>query len=512
MSRYFDEDTKKLLSIATQIAEIFEQEAPEIRPEFLMMAICIDKHNLMTGLIDYASEEIPEFRTIILADISESYGIKLPNVIHRIQKLDRSRSSFCQFDLNMEKVAGAAEEDWNKIKPGTKEPIAIDYFLGAFFLCRDKFEVLDLALMDCDFSRDDMFAYLSGASDLIDGNYPREDIENYGELEDFDDEMEPKKIPKGTSKVPVRRRSIRSIEAYLKRVIIDQDEAIRKLVRALKSDAAGLKDPKKPIGVFLFAGKTGVGKTELATQLANATGMKLKRFDMSEYVERHSAMRLYGAPPSYVGYEQGGQLTNFVSSNPSSVIILDEIEKAHASISDILLQIAEEGALTDGKGKLVKFDRTVIILTTNVGSKSAEKGRLGFSDGRKRDTEEAFDSAIKEFFRPEVRGRLTASIIFADLSPEAIKKITSLELKKLSERISISRKIEVRFSIKVREYITKVSRVDRYGARNIKSNIENLVGEALADYILQTKISRKQIITVSYREGKGFLFSHRKKK
>ena len=186
---------------------------------------------------------------------------------------------------------------------------------------------------------------------------------------------------------------------------------------AVKLARAGLREPNKPIGAYLFAGPTGVGKTEVARQLALTQGLELLRFDMSEYMERHTVSRLIGAPPGYVGYDQGGLLTDQVNQNPHSILLLDEIEKAHPDIYNILLQVMDNGTLTDTNGRVVDFRNVIIIMTTNAGAADAQRAEIGFGRGLK---EDEADAAIKRMFTPEFRNRLDAVIHFAALEPETI--------------------------------------------------------------------------------------------
>src|SRR5208337_5095073 len=207
------------------------------------------------------------------------------------------------------------------------------------------------------------------------------------------------------------------LEATLKRVVYGQDKAIDALSASIKLARAGLREPEKPIGNYLFSGPTGVGKTEVARQLAATLGIELIRFDMSEYMERHSVSRLIGAPPGYVGFDQGGLLTDAIDQHPHAVLLLDEIEKAHPDLFNILLQVMDHGKLTDHNGKTVDFRNVILIMTTNAGASDLAKAAIGFG----RETRAGEDEeAIKRLFTPEFRNRLDAIIAFAGLTPEIV--------------------------------------------------------------------------------------------
>jgi ATP-dependent Clp protease ATP-binding subunit ClpA len=295
------------------------------------------------------------------------------------------------------------------------------------------------------------------------------------------------------------------IEKHLRRTVIGQSLAIETLVQSIKLHEAKLKDPMKPIGVFLFAGHTGVGKTELARQLSVAAKIPMKRFDMSEYKEHHEYAKLIGSPPGYIGYGEGGQLTNFVKQNPACVVVFDEVDKANSDIMDLLLQITEEGTLTDGQGRVVSFAQAIVILTSNVGSREAARHPVGFSTGGGyllQSAARTFESAIKNYFRPELLGRLT-TVVFNPLAPESIAKITALELKKLAARFPG----RLRIAPSARRQLIRDSDTARYGARDIKRVIDRDLARPLADFILQHQASGETVITVTYREKDKYTFS-----
>ncbi|MCF6329880.1 MAG: ATP-dependent Clp protease ATP-binding subunit ClpA, partial [Henriciella sp.] len=215
-------------------------------------------------------------------------------------------------------------------------------------------------------------------------------------------------------------QQLKSLEADLKRVVFGQEEAISAVASAIKLSRAGLREPDKPIGSYLFTGPTGVGKTEVTKQLASILGVELHRFDMSEYMERHSVSRLIGSPPGYVGYDEGGLLTDAVLQTPHCVILLDEIEKAHPDLFNILLQVMDHGTLTDASGRKVDFRNVILVMTTNAGASDAAKNSIGFGRGRKDDEQQ---EALKRLFTPEFRNRLDSVITFGGLTPEIIEKV-----------------------------------------------------------------------------------------
>jgi ATP-dependent Clp protease ATP-binding subunit ClpB len=299
--------------------------------------------------------------------------------------------------------------------------------------------------------------------------------------------------------------SLGRVEKHLLRNVVGQPEAVAKVMEALELAESGLGDPRQPDGVFVFAGSTGVGKTELARQLAEVTKYPLKRFDMSEYKEDHEYAKLIGSPPGYVGYDEGGQLTNFVRSHPNAIILFDEVEKAHPNIMDLLLQIAEEGELSDGEGRTVDFSQTLIILTTNLGSAEASCHVAGFTGTTSSDRKATFKTAIEKYFKQEFLGRVTAVVIFNPLTSDDVAKIVRLEARKLAERFPGT----IRFTRAALARITAAVDPSRYGAREVKTVMKRDVMPALARFIRKEKCGETAVVTVSYR--RGFQFSAKKK-
>ena len=288
-------------------------------------------------------------------------------------------------------------------------------------------------------------------------------------------------------------KALKSLPIDLKRVVFGQDKAIEQVCSAVKLARAGLREPNKPIGSYLFAGPTGVGKTEVAKQLAMTQGLELLRFDMSEYMERHTVSRLIGAPPGYVGYDQGGLLTDAVNQNPHSILLLDEIEKAHPDIYNILLQVMDNGFLTDSNGRKVDFRNVIIIMTTNAGAADASKAEIGFGRGYKSD-EQAI--AIKRRFSPEFRNRLDAIISFGALTPSDIAKVVDKFIIQLEAQLA-DRKIEFEVTKAANLWLANKGYDKRYGARPLGRTIQEFIKKPLADEILFGKLKSGGLVKIS---------------
>jgi ATP-dependent Clp protease ATP-binding subunit ClpA len=302
--------------------------------------------------------------------------------------------------------------------------------------------------------------------------------------------------PKSVSKSDAE--SLRSLEADLKRAVFGQDDAIDQLSAAMKMARAGLREPQKPIGCYLFSGPTGVGKTEVARQLAHTLGIELLRFDMSEYMERHTVSRLIGAPPGYVGHDQGGQLTDAVDQHKHAVVLLDEIEKAHSDVYNILLQVMDHGTLTDSNGKKVDFRNVVLIMTTNAGAADNNKNGIGFGRGRIQDEDEA---AIKRLFTPEFRNRLDAIVNFAALAPETIRHVVQKFVLQLEAQLA-DRNVTVELSDTAADWLAKNGYDELYGARPLARVIQEHIKKPLADEILFGRLVRGGHVKVDLRDGK----------
>ncbi|GAB3409554.1 ATP-dependent Clp protease ATP-binding subunit ClpA [Massilia agilis] len=288
------------------------------------------------------------------------------------------------------------------------------------------------------------------------------------------------------------RSKLQTIDRDLRNVVFGQDPAIDALASAIKMARAGLGKTDKPIGSFLFSGPTGVGKTEVAKQLAFILGIELVRFDMSEYMERHAVSRLIGAPPGYVGFDQGGLLTEAITKKPHAVLLLDEIEKAHPDIFNILLQVMDHGTLTDNNGRKADFRNVIIIMTTNAGAESLTKRSVGFVDARAQGDEMA---DIKRMFTPEFRNRLDAIISFKALDEEIILRVVDKFLMQLEEQLH-EKKVEAVFSEKLRKFLAKKGFDPQMGARPMSRLIQDMIRKALADELLFGRLVNGGRVTV----------------
>ena len=302
--------------------------------------------------------------------------------------------------------------------------------------------------------------------------------------------------PKSVSKDD--RETLKSLERDLKTVVFGQDVAIEALSSAIKLARAGLRDPEKPIGSYLFSGPTGVGKTEVAKQLAHVLGVELVRFDMSEYMERHSVSRLIGAPPGYVGFDQGGLLTDAIDQQPHSVLLLDEIEKAHPDLFNILLQVMDHGKLTDNNGKSVDFRNVAIIMTTNAGAADMAKATIGFErEERIGDDVEA----IEKMFTPEFRNRLDAIVPFGSLPPEVVTRVVDKFIMELEVQLD-DRDVVIELTDSAREWLAVKGYDRKFGARPLGRVIQEHIKKPLAEELLFGKLKKGGTVVVKIEDGK----------
>src|SRR5271155_4232325 len=294
------------------------------------------------------------------------------------------------------------------------------------------------------------------------------------------------------------KETLRNLERDLKSMVFGQDKAIEALAAAIKLARAGLREPEKPIGNYLFSGPTGVGKTEVARQLASTMGIELIRFDMSEYMERHSISRLIGAPPGYVGFDQGGMLTDAIDQHPHAVLLLDEIEKAHPDLFNILLQVMDHGKLTDHNGKTVDFRNIILIMTTNAGASDMAKEAIGFA----RETREGEDGeAIKRLFTPEFRNRLDATITFAGLTPEIVGRVVEKFVMQLEAQLA-DRNVTIELSSAAKEWLAERGYDRLYGARPLGRVIQEHIKKPLAEELLFGKLVKGGSVKVTMKDGK----------
>ena len=293
------------------------------------------------------------------------------------------------------------------------------------------------------------------------------------------------------------KKVLEHLDRDLKRVVFGQNAAIEVLSSAIKLSRAGLRDPDKPIGNYLFSGPTGVGKTEVARQLASIMGIPLQRFDMSEYMERHSVSRLIGAPPGYVGYDQGGLLTDAIDQQPHCVLLLDEIEKAHPDLFNILLQVMDNGKLTDHHGKTVDFRNVVLIMTTNAGAADMAREGIGFGDVSR---EDASDEAVKKMFTPEFRNRLDAVVPFAYLGTEVVARVVDKFILQLELQLA-EQNVHIRLDQAARDWLCEKGYDRLYGARPMARLIQEKIKQPLAEELLFGKLVQGGEVSVHLKDG-----------
>ena len=327
------------------------------------------------------------------------------------------------------------------------------------------------------------------------------------------------------TKIPVKKlkeeesERLRKLEEILHKRVVGQEEAVSAVAKAIRRGRVGLKDPNRPIGSFLFLGPTGVGKTELSKALAEAvfgTENSMIRVDMSEYMEKHSVSKMVGSPPGYVGYDEGGQLSEKIRRNPYSVVLFDEIEKAHPDVFNILLQVLDDGHITDAQGRKVSFKNTIIIMTSNAGAQNIIAPKtLGFSseNDAKADYNRMKDGVmdeIRRIFKPEFLNRIDEIIVFHSLSRENIKEIVSIMFKKISDRALEELNIKLKCTEEFVVHIAEKGFDEKYGARPLRRAIQNEVEDRMSEEILLGNIKSGDTVTVGYdKERKNTTFKRK---
>jgi ATP-dependent Clp protease ATP-binding subunit ClpA len=301
------------------------------------------------------------------------------------------------------------------------------------------------------------------------------------------------------------RERLRSLGEALKRVVFGQDSAVDTVAQAIKRARAGLTQPDRPAGCFLFTGPTGVGKTELARQLAIHLGNEFVRYDMSEFMEKHAVSRLIGAPPGYVGFEQGGLLVDAVRAHPYAVVLLDEIEKAHEDLFGILLQVMDHATLTDNNGRKADFRQVILIMTSNAGSREMSAGAIGFGKDQAREAKSRGKEAIERLFTPEFRNRLDAIVTFAALTPEVMETIVDKFILQLEAQLR-ERRVAITLTPEARGYLSRKGYDPVYGARPLARVIQTEVRDRLADEVLFGRLEHGGTVTIGY-EGEALTFA-----
>ena len=307
------------------------------------------------------------------------------------------------------------------------------------------------------------------------------------------------RIPTVSVSTPDKAK-LETLEEEIKSVVFGQDDAIKSLVTSIKRSRAGLGTPERPVGSFLFAGPTGVGKTEVSMQVARVLGVHFLRFDMSEYMEKHAVARLIGAPPGYIGFDQGGLLTDDVRKHPYSVLLFDEIEKAHPDMFNILLQVLDHATLTDNNGKKADFRNVIIMMTSNAGTREMSTQTIGFGD-KKHDTKDKGKKAVENFFSPEFRNRLDGIIHFNALNEEIMKKVVDKFINELRGQLA-AKKVTIELSSEARTWLAQNGHDPRYGARPLGRLIQNEIKDILADEILFGRLEKGGKVKIDVENSK----------
>ena len=328
------------------------------------------------------------------------------------------------------------------------------------------------------------------------------------------------KLPQVQSIASKEKKVLSNMANKISKTIIGQNEAVKKVVNAIRRNRAGLKDPNKPIGSFIFIGPTGVGKTQLTKSLSLEmfdSEDALIRIDMSEYMEKFAISRLIGAPPGYVGYEEGGQLTEKVRRRPYSVVLLDEIEKAHPDITNLLLQVLDEGKITDSLGRMIDFRNTIIIMTSNIGSRQIKEfgNGIGFNTMAKKNSIDSesrsiIEKALKKQFSPEFLNRIDETILFKTLNMDDILQIIDLEIKQITKRIDDLGYI-AKINKNAKVFIAEQGYDQKNGVRPLKRAIQRLFEDPISELIIDSKLEKGETINVTLaKDKKSLVFKHKK--
>ncbi|MGA2952614.1 MAG: ATP-dependent Clp protease ATP-binding subunit ClpA [Caulobacteraceae bacterium] len=403
-------------------------------------------------------------------------------LVRRFQKIDVNEPSV-EDTVKILKGLKSYYEDFHKLKY-TAEAIRVAVELSAKYITDRKLPDKAIDVID-----------EAGASQMLLPEMRRKKIIGVKEIEAVVAKIA-RIPPKSVSKSDTE--ALRELEADLAGAVFGQEEAIKQLSSAMKMARAGLRDANKPIGSYLFSGPTGTGKTETARQLAGTLGIELLRFDMSEYMERHTVSRLIGAPPGYVGFDQGGLLTDAVDQHPHAVVLLDEIEKAHQDVFNILLQVMDHGTLTDANGKKVDFRNVILIMTTNAGASDSQRNSIGFGRGKLEDQDE---EAIKRLFTPEFRNRLDAVVAFKPLTPEVIRMVVQKFILQLEAQLA-DRHVTIESTDAAIDWLAKNGYDELYGARPLGRVIQEQIKRPLADDILFGRLAKGGHVKVDLKDGK----------
>jgi ATP-dependent Clp protease ATP-binding subunit ClpA len=328
-------------------------------------------------------------------------------------------------------------------------------------------------------------------------NSPRRKKINPKDIENIVAKMA--RIPTVSVSTPDKTK-LETLEEKIKAVVFGQDDAIKSLVTSIKRSRAGLGTPERPVGSFLFAGPTGVGKTEVSLQVARILGVHFLRFDMSEYMEKHAVARLIGAPPGYIGFDQGGLLTDDIRKHPYSVLLFDEIEKAHPDMFNILLQVLDHATLTDNNGKKADFRNVIIMMTSNAGTREMSTQTIGFGD-KKHDTKDKGKKAVENFFSPEFRNRLDGIIHFNPLNEDIMKKVVDKFINELRGQLGV-KKVTIGISPEARTWLAKNGHDPRYGARPLSRLIQTEIKDVLSDEILFGRLEKGGGVLIEVKNSK----------